>query len=242
MTREEEITKQSILYTSQVCPACISGDNIFDEEVRDLNRNKAFEAGAKWADEHPNHDSLWHEPSEEPKDETHILIEYDYLGSKELKSYNIGDGLVNWERFKKNYGISRWAYISDILPKGDKKMINYEEFDKECVELCKTLNNMDNVETTESCCGHLKDKFVIFFRCDNFSTLAKISRSVNENYSDGKWELLVVDTDRYPCCNFWLRSKEPFKTEIVMNESVNRLIDNLRYWQKDEFKEYFKTK
>ena len=49
MTREEEITKQSILYTSQVCPACISGDNIFDEEVRDLNRNKAFEAGAKWA-------------------------------------------------------------------------------------------------------------------------------------------------------------------------------------------------
>ena len=27
-----------------------------------------------------------------------------------------------------------------------------------------------------------------------------------------------------------------------MNESVNRLIDNLRYWQKDEFKEYFKTK
>lgn len=53
MTREEEIIKQSILYTSQVCPACISGDNPFDKEVRDLNRNKAFEAGAKWADENP---------------------------------------------------------------------------------------------------------------------------------------------------------------------------------------------
>ena len=121
-------------------------------------------------------------------------------------------------------------------------MINYEEFDKECVELCKVLNNMKNLETTESCSGHLKNEFVIFFRCDNFSTLAKISRSVNRNYSDGKWELLVMDSDRRPCCLFLLRSKEPFKTESEMNESVNRLIDNLKYWQKDVFKEYFSTK
>lgn len=27
-----------------------------------------------------------------------------------------------------------------------------------------------------------------------------------------------------------------------MNESVNELIDNLKYWQKDEFKEYFSDK
>lgn len=121
-------------------------------------------------------------------------------------------------------------------------IINYEEFDKECIELCKTLNTMDGLNTTESCCGHFKNKFMIFFRCDNFSTLAKISRSVNRNYSDGKWELLVIDKDTYPCCNFWLRSKEPFKTESEMNESVNELIDNLRYWQRDEFKEYFLTK
>lgn len=118
-------------------------------------------------------------------------------------------------------------------------MINYEEFDKECVELCKTLNNMNNVETIESCCGHFKNRFIIFFRCDDFSTLAKISRSVNKNYSDGKWELLVMDADRSPCCLFLLRSKEPFKTESEMNESINGLIDNLLYWQKDEFKEYF---
>lgn len=91
-------------------------------------------------------------------------------------------------------------------------MINYELLDKECVELCKVLNNMENLETCESCCGHFKNRFVIFFRCNNFSTLAKISRSVNRNYSDGKWELLVIDSDMYPCNKFWLRSKEPFKT------------------------------
>lgn len=128
---------------------------------------------------------------------------------------------------------------NNIIIKKKMKMLNYEDFDKECVELCKVLNNMDNLETTESCCGHLKSQFIIFFRCNNFSTLAKISRSVNRNYSNGKWELLVVDTDKYPCYNFLLRSKEPFKTETEMNESVNSLIDNLTYWQKDEFKEYF---
>ena len=118
--------------------------------------------------------------------------------------------------------------------------INYKEFDKECVNLCQTLNTMDGLNTTESCCGHLKERFMIFFKCDNFSTLAKISRSVNRNYSDGKWELLVIDTDTSPCCNFLLRSKEPFKADIVMNESVDSLIDNLIYWQKPEFTNYFK--
>lgn len=60
---------------------------------------------------------VWHDTSEEPKDKSHILIEFDYLGSKEFNSYNIGDGLANWERLKKYYRISRWAYIPDLLPK-----------------------------------------------------------------------------------------------------------------------------
>lgn len=113
MTREKEIERASVHHLNQYDYSYEEGEHL-DFYI------KGFTDGAKWADEHPNHDSLWHEPSEEPKDETHILIEYDYLGSKELLSYNIGDGLVNWERLKKNYGISRWAYISDLLPKGGK--------------------------------------------------------------------------------------------------------------------------
>lgn len=120
--------------------------------------------------------------------------------------------------------------------------INYNEFDKECVNLCQTLNAMDGLNTTESCCGHLKDRFMIFFKCDNFSTLAKISRSVNRNYSDGKWELLVDDMDRNPCCFFWLRSKEPFKTKEEMKKSVNSLIEHLKYWQHPRFNSYFDYK
>lgn len=36
----------------------------------------AFLDGVKWADEHPNLESLWHDASEEPKDRSHILIYY----------------------------------------------------------------------------------------------------------------------------------------------------------------------
>lgn len=133
------------------------------------------------------------------------------------------------------------SLMSDI---DEKWMDNWkyiiENFDEECIELCKTLNNLEGLKTTESCCGHLRDRFMIFFQCNNFSTLAKISRSVNKNYSDGKWELLVDGSDRIPCCGFWLRSKEPFKTEEEMNESVKRLIENLLYWSDPKFNNYFK--
>lgn len=65
---------------------------------------------------------IWHEVSEEPKKGTHILMEDDFLHSKEYKSYKIGDSLVNnWDTLKKFYRISRWAYITDLLPKGGEK-------------------------------------------------------------------------------------------------------------------------
>lgn len=54
MTREEQIRQASIKYTLKNKPKFICGD--MEDE---LNRNSAFEEGAKWADEHPNLESLW---------------------------------------------------------------------------------------------------------------------------------------------------------------------------------------
>lgn len=56
MTREEEIIEAGIEYTMQNSPRCIGGDNFY-EQTRELNRNKSFEAGAKWADANPK--STW---------------------------------------------------------------------------------------------------------------------------------------------------------------------------------------
>lgn len=49
MKRREEIIDAGIEYTLQNRPMCMSGDSFF-EEMREMNRNKSFEEGAKWAD------------------------------------------------------------------------------------------------------------------------------------------------------------------------------------------------
>jgi hypothetical protein len=49
MTREEQIKQASIEYTYKDRPMCIGGGS-FSEVVDELNRNYAFEEGAKWAD------------------------------------------------------------------------------------------------------------------------------------------------------------------------------------------------
>lgn len=47
---QEQIIDTGISYTMQKRPNCIGG-SAFDDMVRQLNRNPAFEAGATWAKE-----------------------------------------------------------------------------------------------------------------------------------------------------------------------------------------------
>lgn len=49
MTREEQIRQASVEYTYKDRPMCIGGGT-FSEVVDEMNRNYAFEEGAKWAD------------------------------------------------------------------------------------------------------------------------------------------------------------------------------------------------
>ena len=49
MKRNKEIIEAGIEYTLQNRPMCIGGD-FFGETIREMNRNKSFEEGAKWAD------------------------------------------------------------------------------------------------------------------------------------------------------------------------------------------------
>lgn len=49
MTREEQIRQASIEYTIKDRPMCIGG-GAFSEVIDEMNRNYAFEEGAKWAD------------------------------------------------------------------------------------------------------------------------------------------------------------------------------------------------
>ena len=75
-----------------------------------------FRSGALWADKHPNLESRWHKASEEPNENSEILIQWNIERNSGYESYYTGS-IENWERFIEKYGVSRWAYIDDILPK-----------------------------------------------------------------------------------------------------------------------------
>ena len=109
MTRKEEILQAARDYVGSVTFSSPS-DVIH------------FENGAKWADEHPNLERLWHDAREVPQYEYDIICQ-DTSGDVWIthrravtKYYETG-----WEERAIRECISRWAYISDLLPKGSEK-------------------------------------------------------------------------------------------------------------------------
>ena len=84
----------------------------------DINCHNAFLHGVEWADEHPV--DVWHDASEVPRANEWILMQINE-GDYEVVSLN-KHGVNIWLKSCHNiYKVSRWAYISDLLPKGGKK-------------------------------------------------------------------------------------------------------------------------
>ena len=113
MTREEQILQAARNYVSGVMLSSPS-DVIH------------FGYGAKWADEHPNLESLWHNPSEEPLlEETEIIFinERDFAHISKRKGGHFSHTLVDysWEEYVNSLKIKRWAYIKDLFSKGGEK-------------------------------------------------------------------------------------------------------------------------
>lgn len=112
-----------------------------------------------------------------------------------------------------------------------------DDIDDDCREICCILNSLPGVMTFESCSGHGKDIFNVWFKCDNIETLSRLARAVNKNYSDGNWEIVADSTDTDPYGIFWLRSKEI----ITDKQTLYDLCQNIVYWFDDMFDNYFKS-
>ena len=109
MTREEEVRVSALKYVDNFIPD-ICG--MCDEDVYD-----AFVSGAKWADEHPK--DVWHNASEYPS-KVGVILYQTTLGQFRTVCHGTSDEGI-WKVFAKDYGVMRWAYISDLLPKGGKE-------------------------------------------------------------------------------------------------------------------------
>lgn len=109
MTREEEVRAA----IDKIFP-CTNEGRCYEQAIG----ASGFELGVKWADKHPK--NVWHDASEEPEKHSPILIEsINTLTSQNEIGYYVEYaeewiiGLMKTEGFK-----CRWAYISDLLPKG----------------------------------------------------------------------------------------------------------------------------
>ena len=112
MKREEEIKQVAENYASQMCKNCSA--MLYCEEknkkcVERREQENVYVDGAKWADKHPK--NVWHDVSEEPRCEELLLGE----DSDGFSIYRWCGQEDNWEAFVNATGLSRWAYIADLL-------------------------------------------------------------------------------------------------------------------------------
>lgn len=125
--------------------------------------------------------------------------------------------------------------------------MKYDEYmDKECIPICNALNSLPGVMTTESCCGHCKEPYRIWFDTRDPYSLAVLARSVDRRYlpTVQLWDITLetreVRSDNMFC--FRLASREPYADEKGMMSDVAKVMENVAYWSQDEFKEHFGKK
>ena len=111
MTREEEIKCASKDYVNYL----LDKQEYHNEDYTEDDIRQAFGKGAMFADKNPDLSSLWHDASEEPKENSAILVQWNIKGYSGYEFYYADS--INWDRYVEIYGVSIWAYISDLLPK-----------------------------------------------------------------------------------------------------------------------------
>ena len=99
MNREEQITSEA-------------KKHYYD----DINCYNAFLHGVEWSEKHPA--NVWHDASVEPQG-TYIVM-CDGLDNNQwvVEWIHIDMSYANWKDYAETIGVSRWAYVSDLLPKG----------------------------------------------------------------------------------------------------------------------------
>lgn len=121
-----------------------------------------------------------------------------------------------------------------LLDKGiitEDEMLKYEvEWQKNrraykaCARLCEAMNLLPGIQTTESCCGHGKSPFRVFFEMDSNSIGAVVFAKClaeGERRDDHKWRTYIADTDHF------LLEGKPMLADGDEYPPAEKLADNL---------------
>lgn len=118
------------------------------------------------------------------------------------------------------------------------------DMDAQCVSLCDALNRLKGVKTEGSCCGHLKDRFGIWFRCNDTSSLSIIARAADRRYSGTKqvWYLECQTADitegGFPTISFFLHSEKEYCSDADVESDTAKLAENILHWSDPQYAEH----
>lgn len=72
--------------------------------------------------------------------------------------------------------------------------MKYEgDMDKECVALCNAINALEGLRTVESCCGHDKKPFRIYFTAEHLRQLPILLYHCDPYYMGFRWKIKFQD-------------------------------------------------
>ena len=67
--------------------------------------------------------------------------------------------------------------------------LKYWEFDSEVINLCFAINSIEGLHTIDSCCGHGKNPYNIFFRIRSLENLKTFLYAIDEDQRPSGWDV-----------------------------------------------------
>ena len=119
--------------------------------------------------------------------------------------------------------------LSNLLAqqKGD---IDYSKFDRECVNICKAINRLEDIITVCSCCGHGKDNFRIWLKVNDLSELPIMLYYLDKCHVGFSWDCFATTDCGMSPVTFRIESQckgdEAYKQAEIIANKINEYLDN----------------
>lgn len=114
------------------------------------------------------------------------------------------------------------------------------KMDPQCTTLCDAINRIPDVYTTDSCCGHGKRAFNIFFRIKDQRTISILLYYIDPCHMGFRWDCKVYTDCSIAPARYYIESKvygeEAYEQANKIAVEINNFMDNrFNQWWNDYY-------
>jgi len=102
-----------------------------------------------------------------------------------------------------------------------------DHMDPEAVPLVDAMNAIPGIVTTESCCGHGRGRFLVFFQATDPDGLFFLSRCIDTRYFQHNWKITINIGDLPKYKLGYLLASDERTTDVY--QQANALVENMNY-------------